>query len=148
MKKKKNRFTLIEVLIAIGLATGACFFLLEFEENYIKNARQSLIKVQKERLTQEAYVLFLEKLYTNQIPWKAMEDEKSFDFLLSDSNWNVIASFTTVSHGQVEEVAQNLMDVRALLTLYHNGKEQITKGQEIRLCLKKEERMHVQTPQT
>ena len=147
MKKKKSSFTLIEVLIAIALATSACFFLLEFEESYIKNARQSLIKVQKERLIQEAYTLLLEKLYTNQIPWKAIEDQKSFDYNLSDHDWTVTANFKTVNHHHAEEVSQSLLDVKTELTLYRNGQEQSPQAPEIRLCLKKERSTDVQTPQ-
>ncbi len=147
MKKKKRTFTLIEVLIAIALATGACFFLLEFEESYIKNARQSLLKVKKERLTQEAYVVLFEHFYTNQIPWKAVEDKKSYRYPLSEPNWEAEASFSPVHHKNSEEISQTLIDAKVTLKLYHYDKEQ-AKQPEMRLCLKKEERMHVQTPQT
>lgn len=147
MKKKKNTFTLIEVLIAIVLTTTACFFLLEFEESYIKNTRESLKKVQKERLIQEAYVLLLEHLYTNQTPWKLIEDKKPYRYELKEADWEAEAIFAPVTHRVDEQITQDLMDVRIDLTLYHLGKEQTTQP-EIRLCLKKEERMHVETPQT
>ena len=50
MKKKKNRFTLIEVLIAIALATSACFFLLEFEESYIKKTQEKTDDINQGRI--------------------------------------------------------------------------------------------------
>lgn len=145
MRKKKNSFTLIEVLIAIFLVTGACFFLLEFEESYIKSARESLKKVQKERLIQEAYVLLLEELYTNQIPWKVLEDGKIHRFTLSQPGWEAEAHFTPVQHNETEQVSENLLDLKIALTLYQNEKKY--EGQpELRLCLKREERLNVQTP--
>lgn len=146
-KSNKKRFTLIEVLIAIVLTTGACFFLLEFEESYIKNARQSLRKVQKERLIQEAYVVLLEHFYTNQIPWKLVEDKKSYRYALSEPDWDVEALFAPVNHNTTEQITQDLLDVKIELTLYYRG-EQPTELPEMRLCLKKEERLNVQTPET
>lgn len=135
---RKKTFTLIEVLIAIFIATGACFFLLEFEESYIKSARASLKKVQKERLIQEAYVVLLEQLYTNQIPWKAIEDQATVPIALSDENWKADASFLPVIHSNTEQISQNLMDVKVALKLRsEDSKEQDLT--EIRLCLKKEE---------
>lgn len=147
MKKKKHTFTLIEVLIAIVLTTTACFFLLEFEESYIKNTRESLKKVQKERLIQEAYVLLLERLYTNEIPWKVIEDKKPYHYELKEADWEAEARFEPVFHRVDEQITQDLMDVKIELTLYHLDKVQ-TIQPEIRLCLKKEERLHVETPQT
>lgn len=147
MKKKKYTFTLIEVLIAIVLTTTACFFLLEFEESYIKNTRASLKKVQSERLIQEAYVLLLEQLYTNQIPWNTIQDQKSYRYNLKEADWEAEAIFKLAKHKVNEQITLDLMDVKIALTLYYMGTKQTTEP-EIRLCLKKEERMHVEEPQT
>ncbi len=143
MRTKRHKFTLVEVLIAIFLVTGACFFLLNFEESYIKSARKSLKKVQKERLIQEAYVVLLEQLYTNQVPWKVVEDGGTHNFGLSEENWTVEACFKPVFHDVTEQLSQSLMDVKTELTLFHVGKKEAELPM-IRLCLKKEERTHVQ----
>ncbi len=146
MKKKKHSFTLIEVMIAIFLATGACFFLLDFEESYIKNTRESLKKVQKERLIQEAYVVLLEQLYTNQIPWKLIEDKKSYTYPLSDADWEVEAQFNRVVHkDESEQISSSLMDIKVNLVVRYMGKEE-SEQPEIRLCLKKEGSKLVETP--
>ncbi|MBS0635422.1 MAG: hypothetical protein JSR37_08175 [Verrucomicrobia bacterium] len=137
---RKKTFTLIEVLIAIFIATGACFFLLEFEESYIKSARASLKKVQKERMIQEAYVVLLEQLYTNQIPWKAIEDQATVPIPLSDENYQATATFMTVPHGNSEQVSQPLLDVKVIIKM---GEQQ--ELSEIRLCLKKEEHIDEKT---
>ncbi len=145
-KKKRNKFTLIEVLIAIFLVTGACFFLLSFEENYIKNARASVKKVQKERLIQEAYVLLLEQLYTNQIPWKLIEDKKSSTYPLSEANWEVEATFEPIKpRGKTEPITQTLMEVKVHLAIRYLAEEPSILP-EIRLCLKKEGSKLVEAP--
>ncbi len=143
MRTKRRKFTLVEVLIAIFLVTGACFFLLNFEESYIKSARKSLKKVQKERLIQEAYVALLEHLYTNQVPWKTVEESGSYRFDLSDEPWSAEAHFIPISHDISEQITQNLMDVETELTLFYGDKEEAALP-KIRLCLKKEERTDVQ----
>lgn len=145
-KKTKHSFTLIEVLIAFALTTAACFFLLEFEESYIKNTRASIKKVEKERLIQEAYVVLLQNLYTNEIPWKVIEDKKSYRYPLSEENWEVEAFFTPKSSITDDPITQDLLKVDVELVLFYNSKQQCTEP-EVRLCLKKEERTHVETPE-
>jgi hypothetical protein len=145
-KKTKHTFTLIEVLIAFALTTAACFFLLEFEESYIKNTRASIKKVEKERLIQEAYVLLLQNLYTNEIPWKVIEDNKSYLYPLSENNWEAEAFFTPKPTKFDDPITQEFLDAKITLKLFYKGEEQCTEP-EIRLCLKKEERTHVQAPE-
>ncbi|MCE5294237.1 MAG: type II secretion system GspH family protein [Chlamydiales bacterium] len=147
MKKKKNTFTLIEVLIAIALATSACFFLLEFQESYIKSARLSLRKIEKERYTQEAYVRLLEQFYTNQISWKAVLEHQTYSFSLSDTKWQAQAALSYAPHGNSTELDPTVLDARITLTLLYNDEDQ-GEQPEICLCLKKEGEAHVQAPQT
>lgn len=141
MKKKKNSFTLIEVLLAIVLTTTACFFLLQFEESYIRQARQSVLKLQQERLMQEALVTTFERLYTNQVDWKLIEDRKVVRFPLSEPEWQVTVSFEPKI--QSEKVINNLLDVKVSLQLEHRD-QSIGSDAVVRLCLKKEERLNVQ----
>lgn len=145
-KKTKHTFTLIEVLIAFALTTTACFFLLEFEESYIKNTRASIKKVEKERLIQEAYVILLQNLYTNEIPWKVIEDKKSFRYPLSNENWEVEAFFKPKPTKHDDPITQEFLDAEIALTLFYKGEEQCTEP-KIRLCFKKEERTHVEAPE-
>ncbi len=146
MKPKKNSFTLIEVLIAIFIVTGSCFFLLSFEENYIKNARASLKKVQRERLIQEAYVLLLEQLYTNQIPWKLIEDSKSCTYPLSEKDWDVEAIFSPAKRPKEPElITKTTLDVKVSLVMRYMGKEESIQP-EMRICLKKEGSKLVEAP--
>jgi len=147
MRKKKNKFTLIEVLVAIFLVTGACFFLLQFEESYVKSSRQSLKKVQKERLIQEAYVKLLEQLYTNQISWQQIEGGNSHRFPLDAPDWEAEAHFAPVAHDTTETITQSLMDVKIVVSIFHHGEKESTQP-EIRLCLKKEELLNVEAPKT
>jgi len=144
MTKKKSSFTLIEVLIAIALATTACFFLLEFEESYIKKSRQSVLNLQRERLMQEALVTTLEALYTNQIDWKVIQDKKMASLPLTNSDWEARVSFSPKDHGQ--KVVQNLLDVEVTVELVNLREEGIKNAATFRLCLKKGEVLHVQTP--
>ena len=147
MKKKKNTFTLIEVIIAIAITTTACFFLLQFEESYIKNARQSLLKVKKERLIQEAYVVLLEHLYTNRIDWKTIEDQKTYRFALSDKDWEAEASFSPVKHTAKKQILGRFLDVRAHLTLQHLDDE-FVQEEPMHVCVQKHEGgLHVQAPE-
>lgn len=143
MMKKKNSFTLIEVLIAIVLATTACFFLLEFEESYIKKSRQSVVNLQKERLMQEAIVTTLEALYTNQVDWKLIQDKKSVTLPLTLEHWEAHVNFLPEDHGQ--KVIQDLMDVHVTVQLMHQSDENPKNEATFRLCLKKGEVLHVQT---
>lgn len=131
--------------MAIVIATIACLFLLDFEKSYIKKSRQSLYNIEKEHMLQEATVRFLEELYTNKIDWKTINEQKSVKIDLSDPSYKLEASFELVSRG--EEILPNLLDVKAHLTLIRHD-ERLEPENTLRLCLKKEERLNVQTPAT
>ena len=143
MKKRKSSFTLIEVLIAIALATTACIFFLQFEQSYVKQARESLLMVQQERRMQEACVELFESLYMNRIDWKAIQDKQSSQFALSDPAWKAIVDFEP--KGKETTMTPDVMDVKVTLTLFYNDREMKEKP-TFRLCLKKEDRVHVQAP--
>jgi hypothetical protein len=145
MKKKKASFTLIEVLIAVSLTIAACFFLLDFEESYVKNARASLMKVKRERLINEAYVALIEQLYQNQIPWKLIEDKSGMSFPLSDPDWTVDAEFSHVKHKANDEMINQLMHIEVSLGMRYLDQDPVWLP-AIRFCLKKEGELRVETP--
>jgi type II secretory pathway pseudopilin PulG len=73
---KKQAFSLIEVVIAVLIASGACLFLLNFESKVLLRSQHSLEKLEIEQMRQQAYVRLFENLYTNHISWKTVTEGK------------------------------------------------------------------------
>lgn len=133
---KKKSFALIEVLIAIVLAVGSCFFLLSFENSLIMKTKKSIQNLEKERLTGQASVLLFEKLYTHQIDWQTVASGGSYDIALAPSGWT--AKYTFALKKAPKPSSPDIMYATATLCL-QQGNQNMENVIEIPLCLKKEE---------
>ncbi|MBS0654346.1 MAG: type II secretion system protein [Verrucomicrobia bacterium] len=100
MKKKKKSFTLIEVLIAIVLVTGASVFLLSFESSLMVKTKQSFQRLEQERLVQQASVMLFEELFTHHISWKTISEQQSYEIRLQNSDWVAKYDFAHIKKPQ------------------------------------------------
>lgn len=96
MKKKKQSFSLIEVLIAIVLVSTAALFLLSFENRLVAKTKESVQKLERERSIQQASVRLFELLYKQQIDWKTIAEEKSYETRLESGDWVVKYDFAHI----------------------------------------------------
>jgi type II secretory pathway component PulJ len=142
MRKKRRAFALLEVLIAIMLATAASFFLLEFEGKLVAQNRKQLQTLQKEYYLQEATVRLYEAIYTNLIPWKTLEEKGgSYSLTLSQSNWRAECAFTPVVR-KTNDTPDHI-ETTAEIVLVHADSE-IGKT-HFRIFAMREERLNVET---
>lgn len=122
--KKKRAFALIEVVIAVLLATGACVFLLGFESKVLLRAQKSLEKLEFEQMKQQAYVRLFENLYTNHIAWKVATEGKEVLIDLdspSKREWKAKWTFKTLK--MPEMIEPTYARVQATLCLVKGGEE-------------------------
>lgn len=141
MRKKRRAFALLEVLIAIMLATAASFFLLEFEGKLVAQNRKQLKTLQKEYYLQEATVRLYEALYTNLIPWKTLEEKgAAYTISLSQPDWHAECAFTPVVRKTND--TPDLIETNAEIILVHSGSE--TGKTNFRLFAMREERLNVE----
>lgn len=132
MKTKKKSFTLIEVLIAISLATTCIFYLLEFEDRQIKKQKEQVQGFKIAENLQEASVKLYEQLYTQQIDWSTIHSKKSHVMPLQDPDWKARATFNLIRED--DKVMADAMLVEAMITLLHKDQEDIKNTTTLQFC--------------
>ncbi len=137
---KKRAFAIIEAIIAITLATFACFFLLQFESTLLTRSRQSVKDLEYEQAKQQAIVSLFEHLYTNQISWKTILEGKSYSLALPHSSWTANYEFKPLYFPEMVE--PTIIESDAVLTLVNNAEPEKRQAAgpaaTIRVCVKKE----------
>jgi hypothetical protein len=123
-------------MIAIGLSTTACFFLLSFESSLIMKTKTSIQNLEKEALTGQASVLLFEKLYTHQIDWETVFNQKSYEVLLEPSGWT--ATYTFKNKNPSKKISPDVLFAEATISL-HKGDSSFENVAQRPLFLKKEE---------
>jgi len=105
------------VLISIAVAIACAFFLLHFQQALISKEREASLKLIQERALQEASVTLLERLYTRQIEWQMIQEQKPYEFPLDLKNWRAKCEFTLENANT--KIIADLMHVRAKISLLH-----------------------------
>jgi hypothetical protein len=137
--RKKRAFSLLEVVVAVIIASGACLYLLEFETILISRSKHSLEKLEVEQMKQQAYVKLFENLYTNTIPWKTVIEGKEFTIDLeapSSRKWKALWKFSFLKAPEMLEPPIAL--VEAQLILQQGEAQYEDKEQKFKLFLKQE----------
>ena len=132
MRRKKRPFTLIEVLIAIALATMCIFYLLEFEQGQIKKQSESVKSFKIDEKLQEATVKLYEYLYLNQIDWKTIHSRKGYVIVLDDPEWKADYSFNVIE--DKEEISTDAMLATATISLLHRDVKASNRTTTIHFC--------------
>lgn len=73
---RKPKFLLLEILIALVLVFLCLFPLLKTQVFILERERKFVHEIEAQRLVNLALVEIIEKLYTNQIKWQAIEERQ------------------------------------------------------------------------